>query len=179
MQRKEYLRRVNAITAGKRVGGYIYLHREALRSLDLVLHQWAQEIVAERWPQEEWNLVKLGMRAQRFSALHYPAFRDDPHPALHHSMSYVAETGKSSSRRYDGSLNPPILHRKEVFVLPSDADRTRFEGLTYAEEQAGLYGNTRRIGHKKNWQEALDAQQVKIVGHRVLRAHQASSKDSS
>jgi hypothetical protein len=50
------------------------------------------------------------------------------------------------STDHAASANPPVLHRKEAFLLPDDPRRSKFERLTAQEEQAGLLEGTATIG---------------------------------
>jgi hypothetical protein len=73
-------------------------------------------------------------------------------------------------RDYSTSANPPILHRKETFVLQGYPLRHRFEILTKAEETHKLYEDVARIGFREAWLGLLTEMGLVIRGHQLRRA---------
>ena len=64
------------------------------------------------------NLIKLHRQSGKVSYLVYPEFETDPHPALVRSVKLSLRTRAIDCLEYGSSPNPPILHRKECFLLP-------------------------------------------------------------
>jgi hypothetical protein len=62
------------------------------------------------------------------------------------SLTVNLQTFQIRRFEYSESSNPPILHRKELFVSEDHEKRGMFERLTRSEEKAGLYDVSRRIG---------------------------------
>lgn len=118
---------------------------------------------------EEFNVVKFRTDAPRLSFLRYSSFFEEAHPCLEESIAIDLNSGRSLRTTYRDSLNPPILHRKEL-MLASDHPRfEEFAALSMAEEQAGLYSNTATIGFRINWERLLAAHGLAIEGHSLVR----------
>ncbi len=113
------------------------------------------------------TIVKLRRDEPKVSYLSYPEFERDGHPALTESVSVHLQTFRTRTRRYDASINPPVLHRKETFVPINHPRRTAFARLTAAEERAGLLVDTARIGTREGWRELLAERKLAVKGHRL------------
>ena len=161
--------RVRRLPVGKRVGGAVYLHRDALERHDadlfVVVCSWAVAAGAA-FP---WNVCKLSPYRKQVSLLHYPKFRDDEHPALAVAANIDLEEGTARIRRYAPNGNRPILHRKELLVDASDPDHRRFAALTGQEERAGLFSEPNTIGHERGWSRQLERRGLTIRDHKLLR----------
>jgi hypothetical protein len=70
-------------------------------------------------------------------------------------------------------VNPPVLHRKEAFLLPDDPRRSKFERLTGQEERAGLLDDTATIGTRAGWVDRLLERGYALRGHRLVRRRAA------
>jgi len=103
------------------------------------------------------------------SYLTYPNFELDPHPSLHSSLLVHLQTFELKRRDYSDSDNPPILHRKELFVRKEDPLRPKYERLTKQDEVKGLYEPPSQIGNRTTWQALLDQKGLLIRGHRLTR----------
>jgi len=75
--------------------------------------------------------------------------------------------GRARHTDYADNINPSILHRKESFVPADHPRRAEFEGLTQAEEEAGLYEDATTIGFKLNWERLRARKGLRIHGHRL------------
>jgi DNA phosphorothioation-associated putative methyltransferase len=64
------------------------------------------------------NLIKLLRETPKVSFLSYPDLYEQAHPVLERSVQLSLQTFRLRVDRYDERDNPPILHRKELFVLP-------------------------------------------------------------
>jgi len=118
---------------------------------------------------EEFNVVKFRTDAPRLSFLRYSSFFEEAHPCLEESIAIDLTSGRSLRTTYRDSLNPPILHRKELMLAPEHPRFEEFAALSRAEEQAGLYSNTAVIGFRINWERLLAAHGLAIEGHSLLR----------
>jgi len=147
----------------KRVGNAYYVHESDIDNLPTYLGVGKIFLdrlikgVQERHGRPKWNVIKVvrtksGVDA--ISLLNYPGFSNETWPELSESWSYNFKTAKESHRKYS-SDNPPILHRKELF-LPLNADGTsEMKEITTYCESLGLFEDTKRIGRKKFWQALL------------------------
>ena len=153
---------------GKLTPTALYVHRTALETLDPVLRVYegcARTLVGA---VEEANIIKLHFAEPTVSYLSYPNFERDPHPSLSTSVFVHLQTFKMRFRQYTNSENPPILHRKELFVRPDDPLRVKYERLTRQEEAKGLYAFPSEIGSRTGWEKALEAKQLSFRGHRLV-----------
>lgn len=148
----------------------LYVHVEAIADLPMTLRLYEGCARAVLGEVEGATIVKFRRDEPKISYLCYPDSERDPHPCLVESVSVHLQTFRIKTRRDAQSANPPILHRKEAFVSPEHPMRERFAKLTRAEERAGLYEDTSRIGLADGWREALERAGVSIRGHRLLKA---------
>lgn len=155
---------------GKVIGPARYFHISCLDDLDTadstrLAHAIA---IAQIHADEHYNVVKLSLEDNQVSFLHYPEFFEIAFPPLQESWSVDLGTGTASHRNYAESLNPPILHRKEL-LLPVDHPRHgEFAALTSAAETIGLFTNTAKIGFKLQWESLIAASGYTISGHSLI-----------
>lgn len=154
---------------GKLTNEALYVHQSALDELSPILRTYEGCARAYVGAVEGANLIKLHRGEPRISYLAYPDFDKDPHPALAASLMVPLQTFRMRYRRFDDRQNPPILHRKELFVGEEYPGRQKFARLTQQEERAGLFDDTRGIGTRAGWGEALEAKGFRLRGHRVER----------
>lgn len=148
----DYKALVKKIQIGKQLPDAIYIHNTALSEIPSELAAVTFKIAdALKIPDDVWNLVKFYKQDFKVALLNYPGFETESYPALH--QSYTIDMQKMTLRKadYSTSDNPPILHRKETFVLESHPLHQKFMQYTAEGEALGLYANTRTIGFKKNW----------------------------
>jgi DNA phosphorothioation-associated putative methyltransferase len=157
-------------TQGKLVAGRLYAHLELLP----LLPDSTQQLVtaAQRYLPPNaiklFNIVRVNIDDPEVAFLHYPDFYEDAFPALRESWKVRTDTGHVVYRTYEQSLNPPILHRKEL-LLPSDHPaREAFEAITKAAEDAGLFQDTTRIGFKYQWENLLQRAGLTVQGHDLI-----------
>lgn len=157
---------------GKKVGGFLYVHRDALPlTPDAVRQAVAQaDAAAEGF---EWNVAKVS--PERQSLLLYEDFDRSAFPALLKSLSFDAE-GKASIIDYSTRDNPPILHRKETLIGPDDPRQPAFAAITRKAEELGLFKNSNRIGTRKAWAALLDGAGLRVDGARLVGAGDAPSE---
>ena len=169
VQFEEYQQRLSALKYGKRLPGAIYILREFGSALDLELNQVLAILAAQHGLETKFNVIKFRTDQLKISFLHYPNFLEDAHPALQHAVTIDLVTGKARHTDYTGNHNPPILHRKEVFLPQDHPDWAKFDALTRAEEAAGLYEHPATIGFKLNWERLLSEKGLIIHGHSLAR----------
>lgn len=163
---------------GKRVVDELYLH---LSALDRLENQKQKEEIRRRMtyiPKDETqppNVVKFNLKTGRLSLLNYPTFEEEAFPELRASWSFKdGSVSVATYRSYDQSLNPPILHRKEMLVAEDYPSRPVWIELTNTAEALGLFDDTTTIGFKLNWQRLIarkgfrfDGQQFVPIGNDV------------
>lgn len=156
--------------AGKRIADHFYLHASALALLAEPLRQRieAAASLAGVALGDEANAVKLNDDASRLTLLDYPGFFEEGFPALRRYWTVEAAAGTVRFRTYEGSLNPPILHRKELLLAADHPRRAKFAALTAAAEQIGLFDEPARIGFRQGWDALLAGKGYRAVGHALL-----------
>jgi DNA phosphorothioation-associated putative methyltransferase len=154
---------------GKLLPNALYVHRSALEALDPLLRVYEGCARAYLGEIEGANLIKLHRQSGKVSYLVYPDFEADPHPALLRSIKLNLRTREIESTDSAASPNPPVLHRKEAFLLPDDRRRPKFDRLTRQEERAGLLDDTATIGTRAGWAERLRERGYALRGHWLVR----------
>lgn len=154
---------------GKLTGSSLYVHRTAVPAMDPLLRVYEGCAHALVGNVEGANLIKLHHDEPKISYLSYPEFEHDPHPALAGSLSVQLQTFRIKYRDYANVKNPPILHRKELFLSTDHPLREKFARLTKQEEAAALYEHPELIGTREHWNAILHEQGVTHRGHRLLR----------
>ena len=154
---------------GKLTPTALYIHKSSLGNLPPILRTFEGCGRGYLGEVEGANIIKLSRNEPKISYLSYPDFEVDPHPALSWSLTVNLRTFQIKRRRYEGQPNPPILHRKELFVHADHPQRAKFSRLTAAEEKAGLLDDTSRIGLRTGWEETLHRSKIALRGHRLVR----------
>lgn len=131
---------------GKTVAQHTYLHMEALRSDPSIPREMMDQAaaLARIKPDRDFNVIKLG-REDTISLLDYPGFFDEAFPVLKRYWTVDLARGTFRFRCYDGSLNPPILHRKELLLPRNYPSFPAYSALTLAAEFIGLFDDPRWI----------------------------------
>lgn len=155
---------------GKRVVDDLYLHISAIEAR-LGPDQCAavHELYAALHPAEdhEPNVVKYNVRDGRVSLLCYPDFDTSPFPRLTASWTR-APGGDVRFRTYADSMNPPILHRKELLVPTGWPQRDRWIETTRLAESLGLFEDPHIIGLLGNWSQLLASRGYEVRGSDLL-----------
>lgn len=155
---------------GKQVSGNLYLHIDAIqtlvstkqRSIDLAV------VIAGLKPGYDFNVVKLSQNESRITLLNYPGFFEESFPILRCYWAVDIENGSFRFRTYQDSLNPPILHRKELLLSAGHPNYAQFEALTTAAEQIGMFDDTARIGFLQAWNALLMQKGYRVVDHQLV-----------
>jgi hypothetical protein len=164
---------------GKRIATRLYLHLGALDGADegLSARIAEAEALAGLIPGDGYNLVRLGLDDPTVALLHYPGFFEDPFPALAARWLVDPEAGTVSYRTYGESLNPPILHRKELLLPLDHPRRAEFAALTEACEAIGLFDEPTRIGYRRQWEQLIREKGYRVVGHALVPIGNAEALD--
>lgn len=139
---------------GKLVGPRLYLHITAATALDA---RWADDWArAERLAgvqrDQHYNLIRMDADGRQIALLALPGL-------LRRTLSGSArklagahlDSPLVSYRSYADSLNPPILHRKELLLAADHPRRAEYAALTATAETLGLFDHPTRIGYQRQW----------------------------
>lgn len=126
----------------------------------------------------DYNIVKYDLNSPMLSLLWYPDLFTAPFPAIETSYRIDIEARRVEKRSYQASLNPPILHRKELLLSPNDPHNTQFKELTRAAEQLGLFDHPIRIGFKQAWENLITEKGFQLVDHQFIPVGNLESNDA-
>lgn len=156
---------------GKFVHSSRYLHIEAFNSLsltDLELIADAEKL-AQVTKGVNYNVVRISENKESVSFLHYPDFFDQPFPKLGASWRVELNgTSRVHKRSYADSLNPPILHRKELLLPPIHKEILKFQALTNIAETLGLFEDPSRIGFQNQWEKLISEKGYRLIDHEFV-----------
>jgi len=163
----EVAKQGRASIVGKLLPEDLYVHKSAIEYVPglLKLMLSLAESIAGKI---ESDLIKFSLHGKSLSFLYYPEFDSDPHPKLRGSVKVDFRTGRYRFRDYSQSENPPILHRKESFVMPDYIHYEAFRALTVKEEGCGLLSSA-TIGFLKQWTDLLALQGFELEGHELKK----------
>lgn len=154
-------------SAGKTVAQHTYVHISTLDEL----HSGHRESIslaatlAQVSTGHDFNVIKLSQDRTRISLLDYPDFFEQAFPVLRRYWTVDLTLSTVRFRTYADSLNPPILHRKELLLPSSHPRREEFSALTRAAEQIGLFDDPARIGFRQAWESLLEQRGYRVAGH--------------
>ena len=158
-------------STGKFVHSSRYLHIEAFNSLsitDLELIAEAEKL-AQVTKGVNYNVVRISENKESISFLHYPGFFDQPFPRLNASWRVELHgSGRIHNRSYTDSLNPPILHRKELLLPPDHKEISKFQALTNIAETLGLFDDPSRIGFKNQWEKLITEKGYRLFDYEFV-----------
>jgi hypothetical protein len=102
---------------GKLTPEALYVHAGYVSELPTLLRVYEGAARQLTGDVNDATLIKLNRLKPQVSFLVYPAFENDPHPAI--EASVVAKLGdvRVKYRYFGNSVNPAILHRKELLSL--------------------------------------------------------------
>ena len=154
---------------GKLLPDALYVHRTAVEQLSPVLRVFEGCARQLAGTVDGVTLVKLFRRRARVSYLVYEDFDRVAHPVLRSAVIADLKRLDIHFRDYTHSSNPPVLHRKELFVARDYPARPRFARLTAREHRLGLLDATATIGTRSGWRSVLAHRGVSVRGHRIVR----------
>ena len=154
---------------GKLLPDALYVHYTAVEQLPPVLLVYEGCGRQLAGAVEGLTLVKFFRRRARVSYLAYDGFDRVAHPILQSAVVADLKRLDLHFHDYTRSSNPPVLHRKKLFVADDYPARQRFVRLTAREERLGLLRDSRTIGTRNGWLAVLSSSGVSIHGHRIFR----------
>ena len=156
MTRVELQELCGKLPIGKRLPDTCYFAREAIDHLPAQLKELIDHLSNQTGVQSAFNVVKISWSNFAVSFLAYEDFENAAHPLLSESVRVCLATGKVRRAKFLEHINRPILHRKETLLPPDHPDATKLRALTEAEEQAGLFDESKTIGFEQNWKRLLE-----------------------
>ena len=157
---------------GKTVADEFYIHLSALKDVENKTARQAIECAAAGQAESgdtAPNVAKFNLRTGRVSLLAYPDFFDSPFPALVASWTYAPGfAAPTSYRTYSESLNPPILHRKELLIQASHPEYARWSAVTRTAESLGLFDDVATIGFRLNWERLIASKGYRLAGDQFV-----------
>ena len=153
---------------GKKVLDDLYVHKDFLSQLTQDSH--TQELIQaglQLMTEQDLafcNVVKINLPRERLSFLQYLDFDDDPFPALNGSWAVDPGNNSVTFRSYSNSLNPPILHRKELLVPRDHPLQSSWSATTKIAEDIGLFSTSSAIGFKENWRRLITQKGFRLEG---------------
>ncbi|AMG31166.1 hypothetical protein AL542_12915 [Grimontia hollisae] len=178
MDSAQFQKLVAEATAGKHLPDAVYLHKDAFDALPTALSSFVHNVAkALKISENDWHIVKLGKNDFRLSLLSYPTFYTSAYPSLKQSVTVDLTKLMHRVTDYETTENPPILHRKELMILPSHPAYADFEQITQEGENAGLYENARVIGFKQSWLNFIAQHGYTLVDGRLFRASTVEGVD--
>jgi DNA phosphorothioation-associated putative methyltransferase len=166
-------------SVGKKVFEDYYLHISALRHLPAEEYRTTVQAALGKLTESEKrqvNVVKINLRSKRVSLLEYSSFDLDPFPVLVGGWIYEPKIEVVRYRTYSNSINPPILHRKELLVDLDFPMREDWILTTRAAESIGLFDDNATIGFKKNWERRIFDLGFKLQGNQFVPIGNDSSE---
>jgi DNA phosphorothioation-associated putative methyltransferase len=154
---------------GKLLPNALYVHASALPNLSPLLRVYEGCAKAYLGGIEGANIIKLHRFSGKVSYLCYPDFDTDPHPPLLRSIKLSMRSRELDCFDYASSENPPVLHRKETFLLPEHPDFDKFARLSRQEDKHGLLADSSGIGNREQWHARLNEHGFYLRGHRLCR----------
>lgn len=166
----EFQEAVSQLPFGKRLPGATYIFQDWTDPTPIgppSFERLLAELRGRFHLGPEFNVLKFRSHELKVSFLSYRRFMEDPHPSLDLAVTIDLVSNQIRRTDYSENLNPPILHRKELFLPANHPRRAEFEALTQAEELAGLYEETSTIGFKLNWEQLLVTKKLELVGGKL------------
>ena len=152
---------------GKLVADHLYVHLSAVHLLPAQAHRDVVESALQAITPLDGagpNVAKLNLRTGALSLLSYADFEDAPFPELRASWVFASgPTQGHQLRLYSDSLNPPILHRKELLVAPDHPSRPAWAELTLTAEGLGLFDEPSTIGFRMNWERLVARSGYQVI----------------
>jgi DNA phosphorothioation-associated putative methyltransferase len=150
---------------GKLMPTALYVHAAGVGRLAPILRVYEGCARVLSGEVEGTTLLKLRRHEPKISYLGYPQFDREPHPALAFSVRVDLRSLGIRYREFRDAENPPVLHRKELFVPRDYPDRQVFEDLSNQEVIHGLLDDPQDIGLQKQWNERLRRESWHLQGH--------------
>jgi DNA phosphorothioation-associated putative methyltransferase len=161
---------LNSSIPSKHIGSHHYFHIEVLDFLD---KETLSRITNARNTADLnmdglFNVIKLSEIDNAITFLDYCGLHEEAFPQLRKYWRVDQSMRHVRYRTYESSLNPPILHRKELLLFPEHPRYAVYESLTSSAEQIGLFDDPNRIGFKRAWEDLLAKRGFKVVDHQFV-----------
>ena len=155
---------------GKKVLNNVYWHSSVTTEQSIEIKETIAEAesLANLAAGNDYNVVKYDDKSKGLSLLWYPYFFEESFPALHKSYRVDLVARRVEKRSYESSLNPPILHRKELLLRQDDLRIPQFRELTETAEQLGLFENPIQIGFKQAWESLIEEKGFQLIDHQFV-----------
>lgn len=155
---------------GKKVVNNVYWHSSLTpeQSPEIQAKIAEAERLADVQADIDYNVVKVDLNSQSLSLLYYLDFFDAPFPVLNQSYRIDLDRQRIEKRSYEASLNPPILHRKELLLSEHHPRITEYRELTATAEQLGLFDNPVAIGFKQAWENLVAEKGFQLIDGEFL-----------
>ncbi len=157
---------------GKKVVDEFYIHLSAVETIRELETRRTIERAVRGLPPDALNrpnVAKFNSRTGRVSLLSYPDFLDSAFPVLAESWAFSPGASEPTwHRTYTDSLNPPILHRKELLLPSSHPEYNRWAQTTSTAESLGLFDDATTIGFQLNWNRLIQSKGYCLVGDEFL-----------
>ena len=142
---------------GKKVVNHCYWHISLTPEQPEEIQQKVTqaEQISGLLPEIDYNVVKYEINGHSISLLNYSDFFDAPFPTLTQSCRIDLSNKRVEKRTYQNSLNPPILHRKELLLSQDHPFVPTYRELTTTAEQLGLFDNPNTIGFRQTWENLI------------------------
>jgi DNA phosphorothioation-associated putative methyltransferase len=151
---------------GQKRSASLWVHVSALEHLNPLLRLYEGCANRTIGRLEAATLVKFHTKTPKITYLFYPEFDTDPHPVLATRMEIDLRDLQVTYQGYQGP-NSPILHRKEMFVMPDYPLYSKFAKLTHQEQDWGLLDDWKSIQTRQGWLQCLEDHCAELKGHRV------------
>ncbi|NOQ36003.1 MAG: DNA phosphorothioation-associated putative methyltransferase [Methylococcaceae bacterium] len=169
MTLSDYLSLSKQIKIGKRLPDAVYLHVSCLSLLEPKLLELVKH--SEKLAQlsaDDYQIIKFSLSEAALSFLAYPDFFDNAFPELKASWRVNLENEQFAYRSYQQSINPPILHRKELLLPDNHPRLAEYQALTTMAESLGLFSDTKRIGFKQYWHDLIAQTGYQLIGQQFV-----------
>lgn len=160
------------MSPGKKIADEFYIHLSAVEMIQDAPTRQAIESAIQGLPSTDLpqpNVAKFNTRTGRVSLLSYPDFFDSAFPVLAASWAFPAGSSTPTwHRTYGDSLNPPILHRKELLLPPTHPQNASWARTTEIAESLGLFEDVSTIGFRLNWNRLIQRKGYRLLGNEFL-----------
>ena len=166
---------------GKHTRTAFYIHVSQLSSLN----KECQDAIVKSFDNagldqdSEFNVIKIAHDLYSISFLNYPDFLSKGFPELEQSWHVDLKLNTCSFRTYANSLNPPILHRKELLLSADHPEIAQFHKLTQEAENLNLFQDPSRIGFLNQWTALIRSRGYRVEDHQFVPLEDDDSTEST
>jgi len=146
----------------------LWVHVSAIDQLDPLLRLYEGCASRTIGRPETATAVKFHVQKPQITYLFYPGFDQEPHPALHTSMSIGLRDLHVRYRDYDLD-NPPLLHQKDQLITEDYPGYAKFAKLSQQERKWSLLEDPKTIFDRRGWEQYLAEHGTELRGHRLVR----------